>query len=175
MFQLNLLNCHIQHIIICLYICSVTHSMSSDLHKFTVHKSSWHEIQETSEGWKWLFIQDIPSVMFVWPSKYKHIAVSIHICLFTIFLGSHKLSCLLSNTAQSRKNYYRKQLHLPLMQNCMTLVSGEFIKSFCKQCFIWARVVVEGIPHTAVCTWGQIHIVSRVGSMNTFKILKIIN
>lgn len=57
MFQLNLLNSHIQHIIICLYICSVTHPKSSDLHKFTVHKSSWHEIRKTSEGWKWLLFK----------------------------------------------------------------------------------------------------------------------
>lgn len=172
MFQLNLLNSHIQHIIICLYICFVTHSKSSDLHKFTVHKSSWHEIQKTSEGWKCLLIK-----IYQVSSLYNRQNTSTQLYLFTSAFLLHSWhytsSLTYSQTLHNpEKNYYRMQLHLPLILNCMTLLFGEFIKSCCKQCFIWARVV-EGIPHTAVCTWWQIHTVSRVRSMNTFKILKI--
>lgn len=43
-----------------------------------------------------------------------------------------------------------------------------------KQCFIWARIAMEGIPHAAVCTWRQVHTMSRPRNMNTFKILWII-
>lgn len=155
MFQLNLLNSHIQHII-CLCICPVTQSKSSDLHKLTVHKSSWREIHKIP--------QKPGSDSY---SRYTKcqvcmtIKIQAHRCTYSrlpfYYIPSITQALLptLKHCTIQKKNNYRKQLHLPLILNCMILIFGEFIKS-CKQCFIWARVA-EGIPHTAVCTWGQTH------------------
>lgn len=165
MFQLNLLNCHIQHIIICisalLLIQRAVICTSSQCIKALGMRSKKP--------------QKAGSDSYLWYTKSKicmTIKIQAHSCIYSqlpfyyiyyithlLHLLHHTSSLTYSQTLHNpEKNYYRKQLHLPLMQNHMNLVFREFIKSFCKQCVIWARVV-EGIPHTAVCTWGQIHTV----------------
>lgn len=102
------------------------------------------------------------------PRIYSHV-------LFTTF-QAHKHSYLFSNTAQSRKKtttgssfifYWCETVWPRSLGNSSNLLVS-------KQCFIWGRIAMEGIPHTAVCTCTQIHTESRPRNIDSFKILQVI-
>lgn len=154
MFQLYLLNSHILHIIICLYICSVTHAKSNDLHKVMVHKTSWPEIHKSqkagSDSYSHGYTESqVRMTIETHAHTFTHMCYSIH----TIPSTKQALLPTLKHCTIHKKIYYRKQLHLPLMLNCMTLVFGEFIKSSHKQTVFYCSKDSDGGHSTHSCVY----------------------
>jgi len=104
---------------------------------------------------------------------HAHTCIYSHV-LFTTLLAPHKHSYLFSNTAQSRKNYYRKLPLLPLMLNCVTRVFREFIKS-CKQTLFYLSKDGDGGHSTYSCVYmGTDTHCEKTKKYKHFKILQII-